>query len=403
MSTEPRISKAQICVMMLLHGFAIGLYLIPLPLVMKAHGLEKWVVLPFVISSASTFISPLIFGSLADRRFAPERLFGVVVLGAAALLALLYVVVQQQWGLGWYVLAACCYHLWAAPGWGLLNTIGLMHLKDPKTEFGPLRVFATIGFMLGGASMGWAKLDESCLTGWLAAGLFVVEGLFLLKLPPSRPQLEQKAATWRTVLGWDAFDLLRDSNHRAIYLTSAAFNVALCAFYLYTPLHLATLGDTAPSSTMALAQIMEIFSMLGLALLLKRFRLKWLLMMGLLLGAVRYALYLLNSSWALAVGILCHGLIFTLFFMTTQIYVEERIDSTRRNQAQALLTLMINGVGSLIGYSFYYWWYDSRFVNTAEGRNWSVFWLPPLILILITAGIFCLRYRSKVSPAEAAK
>jgi hypothetical protein len=37
--------------------------------------------------------------------------------------------------------------LCAAPTWGLATTIVLSNLRDPATEFGPIRVWATFGWL----------------------------------------------------------------------------------------------------------------------------------------------------------------------------------------------------------------------------------------------------------------
>ena len=71
-----RISKTQISMLIFLHSFALGAYSVPLPTVLLAHGLGDHMSAPYIFAACAAFISPLIFGSLADRRFAPERLWG---------------------------------------------------------------------------------------------------------------------------------------------------------------------------------------------------------------------------------------------------------------------------------------------------------------------------------------
>jgi hypothetical protein len=404
-ATEPtvsRISVAQICILMLAHGYAIGTYLIPLPIVLEAHGLHDWRTFPFLMSGIATFISPLIVGSLADRRFAPERLLSVIVFGGACLLTLVYSSLRFQWGTYAYLGLVTVYQLWVSPGWGLLNTIGLMHLKDPQREFGPIRVWATIGFMLGGLAVSKVfAADKSSITGYIAAAIFFLEAIYLWSLPPSYPQASARAKNWREALGWDAFRLLKDRNHRTIFLASALYNIPLCGFYIYSPLQLQALADPTPSATMTIAQIMEIVLLLGLGAMMGRVRLKWLMAGGIFLGAVRYYFYMQHTQAAMMAGLFTHGLIFAMFFMTTQIYIEQRIDHAMRNQAQALMSLMTNGVGALAGFGLLHWWYNQCDPG-GHPENWPLFWQPSVAAILATLAWFLWSYKKRPEPREEA-
>jgi hypothetical protein len=393
--TPSRVSTLQKSLLMLLHTYAIGVHIIPLPMVLRSHGLEAYLVYPFIFSSIASFISPLIFGSLADRRFAPERLMAVLVFGGSILMASLGWILHRQMGASAYLTTAACYQLWMAPAWGLLNGIGLSGLLNPQSEFGKIRVWGTIGFMIGGLSVSFLLgTDKSPFNSFIGAGVYFLEGLYLLSLPPSRPDPAARAKNWREVLGWEAFDLLKNPNHRSIFVASALFNAPLAVFYVLTPYQLEALDDSSPSRTMSMAQYMEIVSILGMAAIMTKFRLKWLLAAGIFLGAVRYGLNMLHYKPAIITGIILHGLIFTLFFMTTQIYMEQRIETAMRNQAQALLSLMTNGVGALSGYLVLQWWYRQCVPLGELGTQvqWVQFWGPPTLFILLTLVWFLLSY-----------
>ncbi|MCB1211885.1 MAG: hypothetical protein KDK97_21370, partial [Verrucomicrobiales bacterium] len=79
------------------------------------------------------------------------------------------------------------------------------------------------------------------------------------------------------------------------------------------------------------------------------------------------------------------GLAYTLYFITTQIYLEDRIDPKWRVRAQALLTLLTAGVGNLSGYLGSGWWFaQAQHENHAD---WPMFWW---VLAGVTAAVFCL-------------
>jgi MFS family permease len=48
-------------------------------------------------------------------------------------------------------------------------------------------------------------------------------------------------------------------------------------------------------------------------------------------------------------GIAIHGICYTLFFITGQIYMDQRVEPAMRGQMQGLLGLVTNGIGALLG------------------------------------------------------
>ena len=151
--------------------------------------------------------------------------------------------------------------------------------------------------------------------------------------------------------------LLKDRDTRVVFITTTLFNIPLCAFYPYAPTHLHDLGFAHTSAWMSLAQITEIIAMFSLAWLLLNWRLKWIFACGLGIGVLRFALSGFNTKASLLLGVALHGASFVLVFITAQIYLNQRIDSAWRTRAQALLTLLNNGVGNLIGYLGSGWWF----------------------------------------------
>ena len=110
---------------------------------------------------------------------------------------------------------------------------------------------------------------------------------------------------------------------------------------------------------MTLAQTTELVGMFSLGGLFLRWRLKWIFAAGLGFGLLRFALCAVNGKlWVLA-GTSLHGLSFTLYFITAQIYINERVGPEWRARAQAMMSLMINGVGNLIGYLGTGWWFSA--------------------------------------------
>ena len=152
-----------------------------------------------------------------------------------------------------------------------------------------------------------------------------------------------------------------------VFITCALFCIPLAGFYPFAPSHLRDLGLVRTSAWMTLGQVTEIIAMFGLGALLVRWRLKWIFACGLGFGVVRFALSAMNGEgWVLA-GVLLHGCSYTLVYITTQIYLEQRVDARWRVRAQALLSLMGSGVGNLAGFLGTGWWFTRA--PASPGRN----------------------------------
>jgi MFS family permease len=157
-----------------------------------------------------------------------------------------------------------------------------------------------------------------------------------------------------------------------VFLTTTLFAIPLAAFYPYAPTNLHDLGFAHTSAWMSLAQCSEVIGMFSLGWLLLNWRVKWIFACGLGIGIVRFSLSALNVKIGLLAGIFLHGGSFTLVFITAAIYLDQRIEPAWRTRAQALLALMNNGVGNLIGYLGTGWWFN--ICTHANGTHWPIFW-----------------------------
>ena len=377
MSTEPP-SKAvdgrfSLCVLFFLHAAAMAAYAVPFPNVLKAHGLKDFVAYAVGTGSVAAFISPMIAGALADRRFSPERMLAVLNVLSGTLLILVHYSVQEGWGPRAFLGLMMAYALCNAPGFSLVTSIVLSRLSDARREFGPIRVWGTWGWMLASLAVGAVlQLDQSPAAGYVGGGIFFVEAVYCLTLRPTRPPPDTTPRRLRDFFGWEALALLRHPDHRLIFLTAALFSALMSTFYLYTVRHLKDAGDASPSTTMAFAQVLEGLATFGLAAVLLRFRIKWLLTAGLLLGTIRYLLLAMDVRPAMVASVCLHGPLFVVFYLTCQVYLEQRVDPRIRSQSQALLSLMNNGIGNALGYLTILWWFHQ--CEHGETVDWPRFW-----------------------------
>ena len=128
-------------------GAALGMWLVPLSTVLDAHGLHAIKPFAFAANGLAAFVSPLIFGALADRRASPVKVLRGLSLANAAAMALASTAIQLHWN-PWLVLALIQLHaLCSSPAWSISSTIVFARLADAKREFGPIRAMATLGWM----------------------------------------------------------------------------------------------------------------------------------------------------------------------------------------------------------------------------------------------------------------
>jgi MFS family permease len=146
---------------------------------------------------------------------------------------------------------------------------------------------------------------------------------------------------------------------------------------------------------MTLAQITEIAGMLLVGSVMVRFRVKVVLLWALGLSVVRFGMSAYAGAsgligWHIG-GIVLHGICYTFYFITAQVFLDRRVDPGLRGQAQGLLALVSSGLGPLAG-ALVCGWLRNHYV-TADGRGWMDFWAILAGMIAVCFGIFALCYR----------
>jgi MFS family permease len=373
LKTIRRAEYAELIALFFLQGVASGIWLVPLSALLDAHGLRSIKVWAFATNSLAAFVSPCLFGGMADRSGSPVSVLRGLSFAAAVMAAIVGAAFQFHWNpwlaLAFIQAAALC----MAPAFSLISSIVMARLQFAHLEFGPIRAMATLGWMAGCWIISAFHADSSALAVYLGAAASLLVCICAGFVPPQKSLTPAGKVSWRARLGLDALSLLKDRNHRVIFIIIGAFNISLVGFYPYGPLHIRELGFTSVSAWMSLAQTTEVLSMFALGALLRRFRLKWIFACGLAIGVARFALCALPFKAGLLIGTTLQGACYALVYITAQIYVEQRVEPGWRARAQALLNLMYNGFGSLIGYLACGWWFAA--CARPAGTQWPVFWL----------------------------
>lgn len=393
LTTLRRAEYAELVGLFLLQGAALGMWFVPLSSVLAAHGLAHLRPYAFATSGVAAFVSPLLFGAVADRHASPVKVLRWLALATA--LAMAAASTAIRFGAGpWVVLGLIQLHAFcSSPTWSIASTIVFARLADAKKEFGPIRAMATIGWMSGCILVSVLGADQSTLAGYGGAIAWLAVSAFTFWLPALETPKAVEGLTWMQRLGFDALELLRNRDHRVVFITTALFTIPLAAFYPYTPPNLRELGLEHTTAWMSLGQITEIIAMLSLGTLLLRWRLKWIFACGMTFGVARYALSAIGTPWGLVAGIVLHGASFTLVLITAQIYLDQRVDPAWRARGQALMAVMNSGVGSMIGYLGTGSWF--ALCTTAGHTRWPLFWSGLSATTAVVLIYFLATYRGR--------
>jgi MFS family permease len=389
---------SELATLFFLQGMAMGMWFVPLSTVLDAHGLRAIKPYAFATSAVASFVSPLIFGAMADRHASPVRVLRWLAVGTSAAMALASTGIRLGWN-AWLALGLIQVHaIFSSPTWSLASTIVLGRLSDARREFGPVRAVATLGWMAGCWFISALNADASTLAGYCGAATWLALAAFTGLLPDLAALKSTAHHTLRQRLGLDALSLLKNPDHRVVFITAALIAIPLAAFYPFTPPHLREVGLVHTTAWMTLGQVTEIIAMLSLGWLLSSWRLKWIFACGLGFALLRYILCALNGKGWLLAGVTLHGFAFTLFFVTAPIYLNERVDAAWRARSQALMSLMTSGVGNLVGYLGSGWWFNA--CERPLGMRWPLFWGGLAAAVTAVLVYFLVAYHGRGASAD---
>ena len=363
-------------VVMLLMFMPPGMWVPALPNILETHE-ARWV-LPYVsaLTPFMAIFSALLFGALSDRKMNAEKLLGVLALSGASFLWLGFSSLSWGWHPGWYLFFQGCNALISGPMFALITKVKLVNLSNAAKSFPLYSMGGTIGWMAGGCTVSWLALDQSANAGQLAAYVRFAMG-FLCFLLPATPPTDHESKGWKATLGLNAFTLLKVRELRVFYIASMLFAIPCVSFYMIVPTMLKQFGSLHPSAQMTMGQAVEIGAMIFLSFVAGRFRIRWFVIAGLVLGVTRFALFALAGELGvLAViwlGIALHGIIYTFMMVAGRMFLDKRVPGTMRGQAQALFQLLVSSVAGVVGAFFCEMVYQRQV--TAELSSWTGYWL----------------------------
>jgi nucleoside transporter len=401
----PTVTRVKLSVMMFLEYFVWGAWYVTLGTwlgsTLRFSG--EQIGITYGTTALAAMISPFFVGMFADRFFATERL--LAVLHGLGAVTLFYASIQTTFGPLYAVILL--YTLCYMPTLALTNSLSFRQMQDPGREFPPVRVLGTIGWIVAGIVVGTLRVEATAMPVRLAAAASLLLAIFCLTLPHTPPQTTGRARM-RDVLGLDALKLLGDRSFAVFVLGSFLVSIPLQFYYAFANPFLNELGVTNAAGKMTLGQMSEIVFMILMPWFFRRLGVKYMLLVGMFAWVARYLLFAYGNNealvWMLYAGILLHGVCYDFFFVTGQIYVDQKAPANLRAAAQGFITFVTYGVGMLIGS-----WLSGKVVDiysvaiagAATRHDWNRIWLVPAAGAAIVLVLFAVFFRSGHDSREA--
>lgn len=408
-----RLLQIKLSTMMFLEFFIWGAWYTTIAVYMTANGMEGLTHWPFTVNPIAAIAAPFFVGLIADRYFATEKVLGVLhILGAVFMLLVPQAVGAPLLFIGLLLLYNLCY----MPTMSLANTLSFHHIDDQEKDFPIIRVFGTIGWIAAGLVVSFilvnfvpegTRPEETAFPLYLTAAASLLLGLFSFNLPHTPPPAAEKSVSVRSIVGVDALKKLGSKSFYVFLVSSLLICIPLAAYYNFTQIFLGATGFDNIAATQTIGQVSEAIFMVLMPFFFVRLGVKWMLGVGMLAWAARYALFAMGApdeiAWMIIVGIALHGICYDFFFVTGQIYVDKKATTGIRGQAQGLIVLITYGVGMLIGAQVAGGIYNSFLGDASELTldQWYNFWWIPAIFAIAVLIFFLIFFDDKVIEKDA--
>jgi nucleoside transporter len=331
----------------------------------------------FVVGAIGAIVAPFVAGQIADRFFATEKYVGLSHLVGAGLMWKLADIETYE-GFLWFSLA---YSIVYCPTMPLTNSLAFHHLPDRDRDFGKVRLWGTIGWIVVGIAVGqwllhhWTpagdapqvELDAAYAAGRadafrLSAILGLVMGLYSFTLPHTPPMRgERKNATFAALREIGRSPLLQlflitvpiACIHQFYFVHTSGF---LSVFQSKAATSLNAIFGVGGGGLMTIGQMSEIAVLAFIPLIAKKVARKPILMVGCAAYALRMALFAYVHEFpqdlqiaVLVAGVALHGVCFGCFLFLAFMIVDEESSSDVRASAQSLYNMVVVGVGIIVG------------------------------------------------------
>jgi nucleoside transporter len=352
-------------------------------------------------TAIGAMVSPFFVGLVADRFFATQRLLALLHgLGGVVL----YLASRQTEFTPLYslVLLYCLFYM---PTMALTNSLAFRQMQDPQTQFGPIRVLGTAGWIVAGLLVGHLRIESTAVPMEIAAACSVLMGLYCLTLPHTPPlRMAEGTTGLASVFPLEAVKLLGERSMAVFAIASFLICIPLQFYYAFTNPFLNEIGVTNAAGKMTGGQISELLCMLLIPWFFRRLGVKYMLVAGMSAWTLRYLFFAYGNPnsrvWMLWAGILLHGICYDFFFVTGQIYIDRKASKALRAAAQGLITFLTYGAGMFVG-SWISGAVVEHYAAGATTHNWPAIWLVPAVGAAVILLLFLVTFSERKKTMDA--
>ena len=393
-------TKINLSVMMFLEFLVCGAWYVTMSTYLNKLGFTGGQIgNAYITTAVAAIVSPIFVGMVADRFFPAQRILGILHLAGAALMYWVSTITAP----GLFFWALLAYAICYMPTLALTNAIAFNQMKDSEKEFPVIRAIGTLGWIVVGLFIGFARMEDTNIPMLIAAGASLLLGLYAFVLPHTPPKGAGKKVTIGDILGLEALGLMKDGYFAVFVIASLLVAMTTSFYFGFANIYFNDSGMQYTAAIMTGGQFSEAIFIALLAFFFSRLGIKTIMTLGMLAWSVRYFLMAFGGSempvvllWYLA--IIIHGLCFGFFFIAGQVYVEKVAPKAIQASAQGFIALVTFGVGSALGAKFSGVVVD--LYTTEAGSNWTVIWLIPAVISLVVGILFFLFFKVKPAAEE---
>jgi nucleoside transporter len=356
-------------------------------------------------TAVGAIVAPFFVGLIADKFFATEKLLATLHFVGGLLL---FAASRQQSFPAIYslmLLHCLCY----MPTLALTNSLSFRLIRDPRNEFGPIRVMGTIGWIVIGLVVGKLGLEASPTPLMLGAAASMLMAVYSLTLPHTPPLARGERFSVGSLFPREALSLLKERSMAIFAVASFLICIPLTFYFTFTNVFLNEAGVQNAAGKMTGGQMSELICMLLIPFFFRRLGVKYMLATGMFAWVVRYMLFAYGDAgarmWMFGIGILLHGICYDFFFVTGQIYIDRKAPPALRSAAQGLIAFITLGMGMFVGSWISGVLVDRLTLTAANGtvtHDWRAVWLSAAVISAVVLAAFLLIFSEKeVREAES--
>ena len=364
----------------------------------------------FSTMGIAALFMPALLGIIADKFINAEKLYGICHLSAAVVLFTLPMV-KDPTTMFWVLLLNMVFYM---PTLALAITVGYTALKnkgrDVVTDYPPIRVFGTIGFIAALWTVSLLHFETSAKQFYVASAASLFLGLYAFTLPKCPPQLRFKEnKSLIDALGLTSFSLFKDRKMALFFVFAMLLGAALQLTNAYGDTFIHDFANidkykelTAvkyPAIIMSISQISETLFILAIPFFLRRFGIKYVMFFSMVAWVLRFGLFAYGNPgdglWMIILSCIVYGMAFDFFNISGSLFVETQSDPTIRASAQGLFMMMTNGFGAVIGSTVSGLVIQKFFTYADNSKDWFGIWISFAGYALAIAISFLLVFKHK--------